>query len=105
MFPDNLKYRRIQIMVRKGVNCMTIQLTIDLPEDVFSLLRKSPSEFVGELRLAAAVKWYELGTISQSKAAELAGVSRQEFLEALNRFKVSPFQVTPEELAKEAADA
>jgi predicted HTH domain antitoxin len=55
--------------------------------------------------LAAAVKWYELGTISQSKAAELAGVSRQEFLEALNRFKVSPFQVTPEELAREAADA
>jgi hypothetical protein len=34
--------------------------------------------------------------ISQSKAAELAGVSRQEFLEALNRFKVSPFQVTPD---------
>jgi len=84
---------------------MTIQLTIDLPEDVFSLLRKSPTEFVGELRLAAAVKWYELGMISQSKASELAGVSRQKFLVALNRFKVSPFQVTPEELAKEAADA
>ena len=57
------------------------------------------------MRLAAAVKWYELEMISQSKAAELAGVSRQEFLEALNRFKVSPFQVTPEELAGEAADA
>ena len=84
---------------------MTIQLTIDLPEDVFSLLRTSPTEFVGELRLAAAVKWYELGMISQSKASGLAGVSRQEFLLALNRFKVSPFQVTPEELAREAADA
>jgi len=34
---------------------MTIQLTIDLPEDVFFLLRKSPAEFVGELRLAAIV--------------------------------------------------
>ena len=84
---------------------MTIQLTIDLPEDVFSLLRTSPTEFVGELRLAAAVKWYELGMISQGKAAELAGVSRQKFLMALNRFKVLPFQVTPEELAREAADA
>ena len=31
---------------------MSIQLTIDLPEDVFSLLRKSPAEFMGELRLA-----------------------------------------------------
>jgi len=84
---------------------MTIQLTIDLPEDVFSLLRTNPTEFVGELRLAAAVKWYELGMISQGKAAELAGVSRQKFLMALYRFKVSPFQVTPEELAREAADA
>jgi len=84
---------------------MTIQLTIDLPEDVFSLLRTSPTEFVGELRLAAAVKWYELGMISQGKASELAGVSRQKFLMALNRFKVSPFQVTPEELAREAVDA
>ena len=42
---------------------MAIQLTIELPEDVFSLLRKSPTELVGELRLAAAVKWYELGMI------------------------------------------
>src|SRR6266540_690801 len=42
-------------------------------------------------RLAAAVKWYELGMISQSKAAEVAGISRQAFLEALARFKVSPF--------------
>ena len=84
---------------------MSVQFTIDLPESVFSVLRKSPAEFVAELRLAAAVKWYEIGMVSQSKAAELAGVSRQAYLEALNRFKVSPFQATPEELAKEAADA
>jgi predicted HTH domain antitoxin len=84
---------------------MSVQLIIDLPEDVFAVLRKSPAEFLVELRLAAAVKWYELGILSQSKAAELAGVSRQDFLEALNRFKVSPFQDTPAELAQEATDA
>ena len=53
------------------------------------------------LRLAAALKWCELERLSPSKAAELGGVSRQEFLEALNSFQVSPFQVTPEELAGE----
>ena len=55
------------------------------------------------MRLAAAVKWYEVGTVSQSKAAEIAGISRQAFLDALIRFEVSPFQTTPDELAEELA--
>ncbi|MBR8839275.1 MAG: UPF0175 family protein [Stigonema ocellatum SAG 48.90 = DSM 106950] len=80
---------------------MTVQISIELPEGAFSALRISPEIFVQEMRLAAAVKWYEVGIISQSKAAEIAGVSRQKFLEALSRFNVSPFQVTPEELAQE----
>lgn len=80
---------------------MTIKVTMDLPEDVFSVLKSSPDNFANEMRLAATVKWYELGMISQSKASEIAGVSRREFLETLNRFKVSPFQTTKEELAKE----
>jgi len=84
---------------------MGVQLTIDLPENAFSALRLRPEIFVHEMRLAAAVKWYEIGKISQSKAAELAGVSSHEFLEALGRFQVSPFQETPEDLAREPADA
>lgn len=80
---------------------MSVQVTIELPEDSFSILRSSPDNFVKELRLAAAVKWYEMGKISQSKAASLAGISWREFLEALSRFDVSPFQVTPEELEAE----
>lgn len=80
---------------------MTININVELPNDVFSALRSNPETFVQEMRLAAAVKWYEVGMISQSKAAEIAGVSRHQFLEALHRYDVSPFQVTPEELAEE----
>lgn len=83
-----------------ALNSMTVQIQIELPESVFSALRSNPDRFVQEMRLAAAVKWYEIEMISQAKAAEIAGVSRQEFLEALARFNVSPFQVTPEELAE-----
>ena len=36
---------------------MSVSLTIDMPESVFSAIRKSPSEFAAEMRLAAAVKW------------------------------------------------
>ncbi len=82
---------------------MTVQVSIEFPETVFSALRQTPAAFVREMRLALAVKWYELGQLSQSKAAEVAGVSRQEFLHSLARFNVSPFQVTPEELADELA--
>ena len=81
---------------------MTTQITIDLPDDAFSALRSRPEDFVKEMRLAAAVKWFELGMVSQSKAAELAGVSRENFIQALTRFHVSPFQETPQELSDSA---
>lgn len=76
-------------------------LTIDLPETAFAALRKAPDEFVREMRIAAAVKWYEVGELSQGKAAEIAGLTRAQFINALSRFKVSPFQYTSEELAEE----
>jgi predicted HTH domain antitoxin len=80
---------------------MSRQIVLELPESAFSTLRQTPDGFVREMRLAAAVKWFELQMISQSKAAELAGLSRGEFLSALARYGVSPFQQTPEELAEE----
>lgn len=80
---------------------MSTQITIDLPDEAFSALRSSPENFVKEMRLAAAAKWYEIGLVSQSKAAALAGVTREQFLEALSRFHVSPFQETPDELSEE----
>lgn len=80
---------------------MVVKLTFDIPEEALSITRGTPEHFLKEMRLAAAVKWYEMGKISQGKAAELAGLSRQDFIESLSRFNVSPFQVTPEELAEE----
>ena len=80
---------------------MNIQVNLHLPDTVFSALRKTPDEFVSEMRVTAAVKWYEMQLVSQAKAAEIAGLSRHDFLLALSRFNVSPFQTTPEELQKE----
>ncbi len=80
---------------------MAFRVTLELPDDVLGDLDSSPEAFARELRIAAAAKWYELGRVSQGRAAELAGLSRSEFISALGRFGVSPIQVTPEELIQE----
>ena len=79
-------------------------ISIQLPETVFSALRKNPDEFVKEMRIAAAIKWFELGEISQNKAAEIAGVTRSEFINYLARYKVDFMQYNAEDLAEEMAN-
>lgn len=79
-----------------------VQMTIDMPEEALAALRTDPEDFARQLRLAAAVKWYELRRVSQERAAKIAGLSRAEFLAALGQFGVSPFQYTAEEALEEA---
>jgi len=81
------------------------ELIVQLPESAFSALRKDPGEFASEMRIAAAVKWYELGMVSQEKAAEIAGLSRAEFISALHQLHISLLQYSPEELSEELRDA
>jgi len=80
-----------------------VRMTIEIPEETLAALHKEPEDFARELRLAAAVKWYELKILSQERAAHVAGLSRAEFLDALGRFRVSPFQYGPDEVWEETA--
>jgi len=73
-------------------------ITIELPDDTALPFGDSDEQFARELRLAAAIFWYDRGMISQGKGAEIAGLTRAGFLEALSDAKVDALQVTPEEL-------
>lgn len=65
---------------------------IELPDGALAALRKPPELFVREMRVAAAVKWYEMGELSQERAAEIAGLSPGDFARALSRFEISPIR-------------
>ena len=81
---------------------MSATIAIELEDDVFLGLQKDPQTLGGEMRLAAAAKWYELGRVSQDKAAEIAGMSRSEFVVALGQFAVSPIQETVQDVLRAA---
>lgn len=68
------------------------QIVVTIPEKVLLAEKADEETFARELPVLAAVKLYELGRLSSGRAAELAGMSRVEFLLALGRYKVFPFE-------------
>ena len=82
-----------------------VHIAFDIQEGALSSVRQDPEPFARELRIAAAVHWYEVRRVSQGRAAEIAGLSRGEFIDALGRYGISPFQHTADELVQDAAEA
>ncbi len=76
-------------------------ITVEIPDSLSLAVAESEQDLPRALRLAAAIQWYSQGLIFQGKGAELAGLTRSEFLRALSAAKVDVLQVTPEELKAE----
>lgn len=76
----------------------TRQITINIPEKVLLAEKTDEASFGREILVLAAVKLYELGHLSSGRAAELAGMSRVEFLLSLGRYKVFPLEAELREL-------
>ena len=83
---------------------MNQTLEIEVPDDVLLGLQKDPKQLASEMRAAAAVKWYEMGLLTQGKAAALAGLSRAAFISELGRYGVTPLQETAEEVLQAGKD-
>ena len=77
-----------------------MKLEFEVPDSALFALRRAPGELPGKFRLMAAAKFYEVGDLSQERAAELAGLTRQEFISALSGLGVSPFQGVEEDLTQ-----
>jgi predicted HTH domain antitoxin len=85
----------------RGVVMETEKLEIKYPAEFELAVRMTKEELERHIRLMAALKMFELGKVSSGKAAELAGLSRIEFLETCGTYRVSVFNVHPEEIETE----
>jgi predicted HTH domain antitoxin len=76
-------------------------LVDDIPDGTLLALKLSDATAAAEIRLAAAVKLYELGRLSSGAAARLAGLPRVLFLSKLAEYGVDTFCLCDDELKRQ----
>ena len=80
-------------------------LEIPYSDNLPDVVQLSGPDFERDLKMALASKLFELGRLSSGHAAELAGISRVEFLRELSRFKVNALDWDAAEFSQEVENA
>lgn len=78
-----------------GDNMAEKALQINIPSDLFIALNQSEEELKNEMRIFAAIKFYEKGKLTLGKAAQFAAMPRWEFenLLSIQHIPISNLQI------------
>lgn len=68
---------------------MSNTISKEYPNFLANSMRMNESDFENEIKISGLVKLFELGKISTGIASKLLGISRIDFLELLEKYKVS----------------
>jgi predicted HTH domain antitoxin len=80
-------------------------IQVPCSEEILISLKEDPSAFANDLRMSAAVKFYEMGRLSSGRAAELAGVPRVVFLRRMSEYGASAWDLSRAELTEDLGNA
>jgi len=81
------------------------QLSIQYPQHWLDALQITQKSFEEEVRMAMAVKMFEMKRLSSGMAAKLVGIPRVFFLLNLHRFNVPMIDIEVDELAEDIRNA
>lgn len=79
----------------------TAEVRFEIPEDILDNLNQNMNEFTQQLRLSTALQLLRNHKLSFGKAAELAGISRDDFLLELDKNEIDFISYDPSELEAE----
>jgi predicted HTH domain antitoxin len=78
---------------------MSSTVTVQVPNEAIQVLGEP--DLSREILVAAALRWFEEGRLSQGEAATMLGMTRAEFFELLNQRRVSPIQMSIDDLEED----
>jgi len=81
------------------------EIKFEIPDSVPGALELDGDGLSSELILLTAIKLYELRKLSSGAAADLAGITRTQFLAKLGDYSVATFRLTTSDIEEEAEHA
>lgn len=87
--PVSSRYHRATYHQRPAMSTETI--TLEVSQDLLAALKMGVQDLGQNLRLLAAIAFYQEKKLSLGKAAELANLNRLEFMDELSARKITIF--------------
>jgi len=77
---------------------LTRNIDLSITEDIFMALNENQEQLKKDMKIYAAIKFFEAGKLSLGKAAKLAELKKMEFVKLLSEHGVPVYNYPPDEL-------
>ena len=76
-------------------------VTVELPDDSLRILGEDARQVGRDMLIAAVLQWFQEGRLSQGQSADMLGMKRGQFFDLLYEHRISPVQMSIEELEED----